>query len=114
MNFNKAILTACLFVGFTTPAYANEAELVILPLLIFVYPMLIFLTFLLPLSLFRKDIALIIFFILNTLIIVEGSKFDSAKLEALLFIAPFSTWILAVFIAFVFKKLHILDVTEEK
>jgi hypothetical protein len=114
MKFKKAILAACLYAGFSTPAYANEPEMVILPLLLFVYPVLIFMIFLLPLGLFRKVIALMIFFVLNIFITAGGFKFDSVKQEAFLFIAPFSTWILAVVTAFIFKKIHILDVPEEK
>jgi hypothetical protein len=114
MKFRKAILTAGLFAGVSTPAYANEPEMVILPLLLFVYPILIFLIFLLPLGFFRKVIALIIWFVLNIFITAGGFKFDSVKQEAFLFIAPLSTWILAVIAVFIFKKLHILDVPEEK
>lgn len=114
MNSKKVFLTSWLVVGFSASAYANEPEMVILPVLLFVYPMLTVLIFLMPLGLFRKIMALITYFLLNIFITATGFKFNSIKQEAFLFLAPVTTWIAAILIAFIFKKLHILDVPEEK
>lgn len=114
MNLKKTILVSWLVVGSFVPAYANEPEMAIFPVLFFIYPMLTGLIFLMPLGLFRKIMALITYFILNIFITATGFKFDSIKQEAFIFIAPITTWIAAILIAFVFKKLHILDMPNEK
>lgn len=109
MKLKAAILTAGLVTVFSTPAYANEPDLIVWPLLLLLYPALGFLTFLIPLGLLRKIMALFTFIILSLILGTADFRFYDIKTEAFLFITAMGSWLLAIFIAFICKKFHFLD-----
>ena len=115
MKFTKIAIISGIILGFSANAYATSPNVMALSLVFLTYVTLMMATFILPLGLLRKVVAVLLYFVFN-LIILEGRffKFITVYNQELLLLAPVSTWSISIIIAFAFKKLHILDVPKEK